>query len=325
MSDTCTTSTPSTPTSPPPARVRGLPSHRRPLVHLRMCMACGHIGCCDSSPHRHATGHWHASETTRSSGPTSPARTGGGATRTSSSSTWTASVPHRPTPDVRAESGSCGCRHAGPRPPTAGCCCATVLGSGMAYLDATVVNVALPALSADLDTDVRGLQWVLDAYLVSLTGLLLLGGALGDLYGRRAVFRIGAAGFAVSSVLCGLAPTTTTLSSAPAAPQGVAGGATDPGQPGAPVRDHRRGGSGPHRRRLGGAHRCRRRRWALHRRWLVDTASWRWAFFINVPVAAVALAASAHVDESFDHDASRHLDLPARPPPSSASSPSPPA
>ena len=186
---------------------------------------------------------------------------------------------------------------------------ATVLGSGMAYLDATVVNVALPALSADLDTDVRGLQWVLDAYLVSLTGLLLLGGALGDLYGRRAVFRIGAAGFAVSSVLCGLAPTTTTLVCARAL-QGVAGALLIPvslALLSASIAEEERArtvgawagltgvasAAGPF---IGG--------------WLVDTASWRWAFFINVPVAAVALAASAHVDESFDHDASRHLDLP---------------
>jgi EmrB/QacA subfamily drug resistance transporter len=186
---------------------------------------------------------------------------------------------------------------------------ATVLGSGMAYLDTTVVNVALPALSTDLDTDVRGLQWVLDAYLVSLTGLLLLGGALGDLYGRRAVFRIGAGGFAVSSVLCGLAPNTTTLVCARAL-QGVAGALLIPvslALLSASVAEEDRArtvgawagltglasAAGPF---IGG--------------WLIDTASWRWAFFINVPVAAAALAASAHVDESFDHDASRHLDLP---------------
>jgi MFS family permease len=65
---------------------------------------------------------------------------------------------------------------------------ATVLGSGMAYLDATVVNVALPALSADLDPGIEGLQWVLDSYLVTRTAFLLLGGALGDRYGRRRVF-----------------------------------------------------------------------------------------------------------------------------------------
>jgi EmrB/QacA subfamily drug resistance transporter len=179
----------------------------------------------------------------------------------------------------------------------------------MAYLDATVVNVALPALSSDLDTDVRGLQWVLDAYLVSLTGLLLLGGALGDLYGRRTVFRIGAAGFAISSVLCGLAPTTTTLVCARAL-QGVAGALLIPvslALLSTSIAEEERArtvgawagltgvasAAGPF---IGG--------------WLVDTASWRWAFFINLPVAAVALAASAHVDESFDHDAPRHLDLP---------------
>ena len=71
---------------------------------------------------------------------------------------------------------------------------ATVAGSGIAFLDATVVNVALPHISDDLGGGLTGLQWTLDAYLVTLTSLLLLGGSLGDLYGRRRVFVLGLAG-----------------------------------------------------------------------------------------------------------------------------------
>src|SRR5919106_3151470 len=83
---------------------------------------------------------------------------------------------------------------------------ATVLGSGVAFLDGTIVNVALPAIGEDLDASLSDMQWVLDAYLVTLTALLLLGGSLGDRMGRRLVFRIGVVGFAGASVLCGLAP-----------------------------------------------------------------------------------------------------------------------
>lgn len=88
---------------------------------------------------------------------------------------------------------------------------AAVLGSGVAFLDGTVVNVALPAIAKDLNADLADLQWVLTGYLLTLTALLVLGGSLGDLFGRRKMFVYGLAGFAVSSLLCGVAPTTTTL------------------------------------------------------------------------------------------------------------------
>src|SRR6266481_3193351 len=85
---------------------------------------------------------------------------------------------------------------------------ATVLGSGLAALDATVVGIALPAIGRDFHADVAGLQWVVTGYLLSLAGLLLLGGSLGDRFGRRRVFLIGVAWFAAASLLCGLAPDT---------------------------------------------------------------------------------------------------------------------
>src|SRR3954468_6781499 len=80
---------------------------------------------------------------------------------------------------------------------------ATVLGSGIAFLDGTVVNVALPTISDDLGTSLAGLQWTVNAYLVTLSALLLLGGSLGDRLGRRRVFVIGLCWFTVASMLCG--------------------------------------------------------------------------------------------------------------------------
>lgn len=105
---------------------------------------------------------------------------------------------------------------------------ATVLGSGIAFLDATVVNVALPTIAEDLGAGLTGLQWTLDAYLVTLSALLLLGGSLGDLYGRRRVFVAGLAGFTAASLLCGLAPTTGALVAARAL-QGVGAAFLVPG------------------------------------------------------------------------------------------------
>src|SRR6266852_4333999 len=83
---------------------------------------------------------------------------------------------------------------------------ATVLGSGLAALDATVVGIALPAIARDFHVGVNSMQWVVDAYTLTLAGLLLLGGALGDTYGRRKVFVIGVAWFAVASLACGIPP-----------------------------------------------------------------------------------------------------------------------
>jgi len=84
---------------------------------------------------------------------------------------------------------------------------ATVLGSAMGFLDATVVNVALPAIGRDIGADVSALQWVLDGYLLTLAALILLGGSLADRYGRRRVFTLGVVCFMIPSVLCAVAPT----------------------------------------------------------------------------------------------------------------------
>src|SRR4051794_12329631 len=175
---------------------------------------------------------------------------------------------------------------------------ATVLGSGIVFLDGTIVNVALPAIGKDLNTDVAGLQWTVDAYLVTLTAFLLFGGALGDRFGRKKVFLAGLVAFTITSVACALAPTSTFLVIARAV-QGAAGALLVPGSLaiiGSSFHDSDRGRAigawsglagvssavGPF---LGG--------------WLIDTFSWRWVFLVNIPVAIVAVAITVrHVPES---------------------------
>ena len=105
---------------------------------------------------------------------------------------------------------------------------AAVLGSGMTFLDGTVVNVALRSIGEDLDASLAELQWITNGYLLSLSALILLGGSLGDRFGRRRVFVIGTVVFAAASVLCGLAPTPGLLIAARIA-QGVGAALLMPG------------------------------------------------------------------------------------------------
>src|SRR5438128_5921848 len=105
---------------------------------------------------------------------------------------------------------------------------ATVLGSAVVMLDGTVVNVALPAIGRDLHAGIDGLQWTVSGYLLTLASLILLGGALGDRFGRRRVFVIGVVWFATASLMCGLAPNLPTLIGARVL-QGVGGALLTPG------------------------------------------------------------------------------------------------
>src|SRR3954453_9788180 len=104
----------------------------------------------------------------------------------------------------------------------------TVLASGMAFLDSTAVQVALPAIGRELDASLSGLQWTVTSYTLSLASLILLGGALGDRYGRRKVFVIGVCWFAGASLICGVAQNTGQLIAARAL-QGIGGALLTPG------------------------------------------------------------------------------------------------
>ena len=186
----------------------------------------------------------------------------------------------------------------------------TILGSGVAFLDSTVVNVALPAIGREFHAGLSDLQWTLDAYLLTLGSLIVIGGSLGDLYGRRRIFVAGLVGFSLASVGCGLAPSAPGLILARAA-QGVAGALLVPASLAvlsATFHPDDRGRAVGAWSGLGGV-------WTavgpFLGGWLVDAASWRLVFLINVPVVAfTAWAALRHVPETRDEDAVRHVDLP---------------
>ncbi len=175
---------------------------------------------------------------------------------------------------------------------------ATVLGSGMAALDATVVGIALPAIGRDFHAGIAGLQWVVNAYTLTLAGLLLLGGTLGDSYGRRKVFVIGIVWFALASLLCGVAPNVEVLIAARAL-QGVGGALLTPGSlailQASFAEDDRMAAIGAWSG-LGGVATAIG---PFLGGWLIAAVSWRLVFFINLPLAAVVIAIAArHVPES---------------------------
>ena len=166
---------------------------------------------------------------------------------------------------------------------------ATILGSSMAFIDGSVVGVILPILQSELDATMSDVQWIVESYALLLAALILVGGALGDRFGRRRIFGLGVGLFALASAWCGVAGTAGQLIAARAA-QGFAGALLVPGSLAiisASFDDAQRGRAigtwsaftaitaavGPV---LGG--------------WLVDNLSWRWVFYINIPIAVVVLA-----------------------------------
>jgi EmrB/QacA subfamily drug resistance transporter len=185
---------------------------------------------------------------------------------------------------------------------------ATVLGSTIAFIDGTVVSVALPVLQTTLRASVSSAQWIVEAYSLFLSSLLLFGGSLGDRIGRRRTFSLGTVVFALSSLACGLAPNVQTIIAARAV-QGIGAALLVPSSLailGAAFSPERRGRAvgtwsaltsiaaavGP---ALGG--------------WLVQAVSWRAVFFLNLPIAAAVLTiARRHVPESRSPDSNR-IDL----------------
>ncbi|HEX4543273.1 MAG TPA: MFS transporter, partial [Candidatus Acidoferrum sp.] len=166
-----------------------------------------------------------------------------------------------------------------------------ILGSSMAFIDSTVVNVALPALQASLGGTVIDVQWVVEGYGLFLSALILVGGSLGDLFGRRRMFLAGVAVFAVASAACGLAPNIHQLVLARAV-QGLGAAFLVPGSLSiisASFREKERG------RAIGtwsGVTAITTALGPVLGGWLIEHASWRWAFFLNVPIAAAVIALS---------------------------------
>ncbi|HEY1947844.1 MAG TPA: MFS transporter [Bryobacteraceae bacterium] len=187
---------------------------------------------------------------------------------------------------------------------------ATILGSSMAFIDGTVVNVALPALQSALHATLANVQWVVESYALFLAALLLIGGSLGDLYGRRKIFAAGVAIFSLSSAWCGLAPNIQQLIFARGL-QGIGGALLVPGSLALisvnfpPEQRGRAIGTwsgftsmtaaiGPV---LGG--------------WFTQHGSWRWVFFVNLPIGlAVLLLVFWKVPESRGGDETQRLDWP---------------
>src|ERR1043165_3409202 len=186
---------------------------------------------------------------------------------------------------------------------------ATILGSSMAFIDGTVVNVALPALQANLNATVTDVQWVIESYTLLLAALLLLGGTLGDRFGRKRIYAVGVTLFALASVWCGLAPTIQQLILARAA-QGIGGALLVPGSLAIISTTFSEKDRGEAIGTWSGATAITTALGPLLGGWLIEHVSWRAVFFLNVPLAvAVVVLIVMFVPESRDEEDNGRLDF----------------
>ncbi len=186
---------------------------------------------------------------------------------------------------------------------------ATVLGSAIASIDATVVGIALPAIGHEFTTTLATLQWVVTAYTLTLAGLLLFAGALGDRYGRKKIFLTGVVWFALASLLCAVAPDSPFLIAARAV-QGIGAALLTPGSLAIIEASFRPGDRGKAIGAWSGLSGVGAAIGPFLGGWLIQAASWRLIFVINLPIAALVVAvALRHVPESRDPGATGKVDV----------------
>ena len=164
----------------------------------------------------------------------------------------------------------------------------TILGSSLSFIDGSVVNVALPAIGQELRADLATIQWVVNGYMLTLASLILIGGAAGDVFGRRRIFMIGLVGFTLASIACGLAPRPSWLIAARLI-QGAAAALLVPASLAIIGSAYTGAARGPAVGTWAAAAALTTALGPVLGGWLVDTVGWRAIFFINVPLAAVAL------------------------------------
>src|SRR5437660_1599562 len=184
---------------------------------------------------------------------------------------------------------------------------ATILASSMAFIDSTVVNVALPALQRSLGATVVDVQWVVESYGLFLGALILVGGALGDLFGRRRVFLAGIGVFVLSSIGCGLAQSIRELVIARSV-QGIGSAFLVPGSLSIISSSFDEKSRGQAIGTWSGFTAITTAIGPVLGGWLIEHASWRWAFFINVPLGAAVIAISLWRIPESSGGATRHID-----------------
>lgn len=184
-----------------------------------------------------------------------------------------------------------------------------ILGSAMTFIDSTAVNVSLPVLQRELHTTAEQTQWVIEGYALFLSALILLGGALGDLYGRRLIFEIGIFIFAVSSLACALAGSIDVLIAARCV-QGIGGALSTPGSLALISAAYSGGARGRAIGTWSGFSALTSAAGPVIGGWLTQEYSWRYVFVINLPIALVVLIIlHAAVPESRDESADRKIDV----------------